>query len=165
MTSTETTIRKTGATKLQVTREFNASVQAVWQAWTDSSLLDQWWAPSPWKAKTKTMDFREGGHWLYAMVGPNGEESWARADFHTIDAGKSYTATDAFCDADGNIDPTAPSMKWTNRFIDLGDATRVEVEISFASEADMEKIVEMGFKEGFTAAHGNLDTLLAQGSW
>jgi hypothetical protein len=38
----------------------------------------------------------------------------------------------------------------------------VNVEITFATEADMEKIIEMGFEEGFTAAHGNLDELLAK---
>jgi hypothetical protein len=37
----------------------------------------------------------------------------------------------------------------------------VEVVVNFESEADMEKIIEMGFQEGFAAAHGNLDKLLA----
>jgi uncharacterized protein YndB with AHSA1/START domain len=55
---------------ITVKREFAANRQLVWSAYTESELLDQWFAPKPWKARTKTMDFREGGHWLYAMVSP-----------------------------------------------------------------------------------------------
>jgi uncharacterized protein YndB with AHSA1/START domain len=44
--------------KVSVKREFAAPLQDVWAAWTESELLDQWWAPKPWKAKTKIMDFR-----------------------------------------------------------------------------------------------------------
>ena len=53
-------------------------------------------------------------------------------------------------------------MDWLVQFSSVGDRTRVNVEITFASEEDMNKIVEMGFKEGFAAAHTNLDELLAR---
>ena len=56
--------------KVTVIRHFDAPVDHVWRAWTEVDLLDQWWAPKPWKAETKTMDFRSGGSWLYAMIGP-----------------------------------------------------------------------------------------------
>lgn len=58
--------------KISVEREYNAPVDRVWSAWTERP--DKWWAPKPWKARTKGMDFREGGYWLYAMQGPEGEE-------------------------------------------------------------------------------------------
>ena len=57
---------------VNVKREFNASLANVWSAWTEAEILDQWWAPSPWKSKTKSMEFKEGGQRLYAMVGPQG---------------------------------------------------------------------------------------------
>ena len=47
--------------RVNVVREFSAPVGKVWAAWTQQELLDQWWAPRPWKARTKSMDFREGG--------------------------------------------------------------------------------------------------------
>ena len=61
--------------RVNVEREFAAPVGKVWAAWTQQELLDQWWAPRPWKARTKSMDFREGGTWLYAMVGPRGRRA------------------------------------------------------------------------------------------
>src|SRR5687768_8096768 len=87
--------------KIKVEREFDAPVARVWAAWTEQELLDQWWAPKPWKARTKTMDFREGGYWLYAMVGPEGEEHWARADYKSISPLRSFSAADSFCDENG----------------------------------------------------------------
>jgi uncharacterized protein YndB with AHSA1/START domain len=161
MSNKQTTISKDAANKkLVVIREFDAPLEEVWKAWTDKDILDKWWAPKPWKAKTKSMDFREGGVWLYSMVGPDGTESYCRADFKTIVENKSYTGDDAFCDENGNITHDFPVMHWNVGFSPLGTATRVNVEITFDSEADMEKVVQMGFEEGFTAAHGNLDELL-----
>jgi uncharacterized protein YndB with AHSA1/START domain len=146
--------------KIKVRREFAAPLSKVWAAWTESQLLDQWWAPKPWKARTKTMDFREGGYWLYAMVGPEGQEHWARADFRSVTPLKSFSLQDAFADENGNIDPALPRSLWTNEFSETQNATLVSIEIKFEDLADLEKIIEMGFKEGFTAALENLDDLL-----
>ena len=62
---------------LTVKREFDAGRQLVWDCHTKSELLDKWFAPRPFTTKTKTMEFREGGHWHYAMVDPTGPEYWA----------------------------------------------------------------------------------------
>lgn len=146
--------------KLVVEREFEAPVQQVWKAWTESHLLDQWWAPRPWKAETKSMDFREGGFWLYSMNGPDGTRTWCRVNYETIDPGKSFTGIDFFCDEAGKENEEFPRMHWRTDFLPTPSGTRVVVEITFASPADLEKIMEMGFQEGFTAALGNLDELL-----
>ncbi|GAB2772718.1 hypothetical protein GCM10027275_14560 [Rhabdobacter roseus] len=148
--------------KIRVERAFAAPVANVWAAWTQAELLDQWWAPKPWQAKTKTMDFREGGHWLYAMVGPEGEEHWARADYQSIVPTKAFTAQDAFCDENGTINDALPGAHWSNTFQPQGDhATVVSIEITFKELSDLESHLEMGFKEGFTMGLENLDELLA----
>lgn len=159
----QTIITKDAASnKLFVTREFDGAPGEVWKAWTESSLLDLWWAPRPWKANTKTMDFREGGFWLYCMEGPDGSRVWCRLDYKTIVPNRSFTAIDAFCDEAGNKTADFPNMQWKNEFLETDTGTKVVIEITFSNETDLEKIIEMGFKEGFTAAHGNLDELLAQ---
>jgi uncharacterized protein YndB with AHSA1/START domain len=148
--------------KVFVVREFAAPVLRVWQAWTDPELLDQWWAPEPWKAVTKSMDFRPGGFWLYYMKGPEGEQSYARADYKAILPQKSYESIDAFCDENGALNTDFPRMDWKTQFSATPAGTKVEIEITYASEADLLKIAELGFEEGFTMAHGNLDRLLAK---
>ncbi len=156
----ETKIEKTSPTTLLVTRTFNAPLSLVWSAWTQQELLDQWWAPKPWITKTKSMDFSEGGLWLYAMCGPEGEIHWCRIDYKTITKEVNFTAKDAFCDENGTPNTEIPGMNWSNTFSPTGDTTDVSVEITFVNETALEQIIEMGFKEGFTMAHGNLDELL-----
>jgi len=148
------------AKQLNITREFDAPVEQVWNAWTQPELLDQWWAPKPWKAKTNSMNFNVGGTWLYSMVGPDGTESFCRADYQSIEPLKSFTGLDAFCDDKGIINDEFPRMHWKCVFTGTGNKTMVNIQVTFTAVADLEKIIELGFSEGFTAAHGNLDELL-----
>lgn len=147
--------------KVTITRHFDADLELVWHAWTDSEMLDMWWAPKPWSAQTKSLDFREGGHWLYAMVGPGGEKNWCMVDFLTIDHHKSFTAKDSFCDENGEPTHELPSMNWKNTFYEKDGKATVVSEIVFASEKDLETIFEMGFEAGFTSALTNLDEYFA----
>lgn len=145
---------------ITIKREFAAELPIVWQAYTKSEILDKWWAPKPWKAKTKTMDFREGGYWHYAMVGPAGEEHWALANYKNIEPQKKFTGLDAFADKDGNVNKDLPQSKWEVTFTDKGEITLVEFRISFNDLAQLEETIKMGFKEGMTMAMEGLDELL-----
>lgn len=146
---------------ITVKREFAAELPLVWDAYTKSEILDQWWAPKPWKARTKTMDFREGGHWHYAMVGPEGEEHWALANYKTIDPKKRFTALDGFADAEGVVNTEMPQSKWEVNFTPKDEVTLVENLIIFDDLAQLETTIQMGFKEGLTSAMEGLDELLA----
>lgn len=142
---------------VNVKREFAAEREMVWAAWTQAELLDQWWAPKPFQTKTKSMDFRVGGTWLYAMVGPQNEMHWCRADYLKIEDQQMYSAIDAFCDENGEMNHDFPRSTWTNVFTAQGEKTMVDITIAYQSLNDLEKIIELGFKEGFTMALGNLD--------
>jgi uncharacterized protein YndB with AHSA1/START domain len=146
--------------KINVEREFAAPLSRVWAAWTEGQLLDQWWAPRPWKAKTKTLNFRVGGHWLYAMAGPEGDEVWYTAEYKSILPLKSFSSEGAFCDVNGNINSDFPMAFWAVEFSERLNSTYVKVEIRFDNLADVEKYIQMGFREGFLAAMENLDALL-----
>ena len=148
--------------QITVEREFAAPVKTVWNAWTNPEILDQWWAPKPWKAETKSMDFRVGGRWIYAMVGPDGERHWAVAEYKSIAPEKRFSLLDAFSDEEGNIKNDFPRMNWTNTFNPKNGSTVVTCVLKFDKLEDLEKIIEMGFKEGFQAAHENLDELLSK---
>ena len=142
---------------INVKREFAAELDLVWSAWTKPELLDQWWAPKPYQTKTKSMDFREGGCWLYTMLSPEGVAHWCRADYKKIDILKNYSALDAFCDEDANINQEFPLSSWTNSFKENENVTTVNIQIEYNELADLEKIIQLGFKEGFTMALNNLD--------
>jgi PhnB protein len=162
MSNRETVFSKdTENKKLRVVRAFDAPLEVVWKAWTDSKILDQWWAPKPYRAETKIMDFREGGFWLYAMVGPKGDRTYCKENFKTIALLKRITNAVSFCDEEGNETHALPTMYWKKEFHYPGSETTVTIEITFDTEADMETIINMGFREGFTAGLSNLDQYLS----
>lgn len=142
---------------VNIKREFMANLDLVWDAWTKPEFLDQWWAPKPYQTKTKSMDFKEGGCWLYAMISPENEYHWCRNDYLKIDVKKSYTGLDAFCDENGVTNFDFPRTQWTNTFSESNNKTIVSVVAKYDGLVDLEKIIQLGFKEGFTMALENLD--------
>jgi uncharacterized protein YndB with AHSA1/START domain len=107
------------------------------------------------------MDFREGGHWLYAMVGPAGEQHWCFANYQTIQPQKRFVGLDGFSDADGNINKQMPQSKWDMAFSPSAAGSLVTINISYDELSQLEATLSMGFKEGFTMALEYLDELLA----
>lgn len=146
---------------ITITREFLAGRQLVWDAYTKSELLDRWFAPKPLTTKTKSMDFREGGYWLYAMVEPNGTEYWGRMDYEKIKPIDSYSGLDGFCDATGTLNPQLPRAQWDVSFRDAGENAVVETVVTYQSLADLETVIKMGMQEGLTSTLERLDELLA----
>ena len=142
---------------INVMREFAANLTLVWDAWTKPELLDHWWAPKPYQTRTKSMDFREGGCWIYAMISPENVAQWCRADYIKIEYQKSLSALDAFADEDGNVNTDFPRSQFTNMFREDAFTTTVTITIVYQSLSDLEKMVQMGFKEGLTMTLNNLE--------
>ncbi|MEO8239115.1 MAG: SRPBCC domain-containing protein [Flavobacterium sp.] len=148
---------------VNIKREFNAPIADVWSAWTEPEILDQWWAPAPFKSKTKSMDFKVGGRRLYSMVGPEGQERWSFFDYTSISPKTNFKHSSTFCDSEGNPDPNIGSSYWDLTFSEQGDSTFVDIAIRRDSLAELEMIIEMGFKEGFTSAMEGLDKIFEGG--
>jgi len=141
---------------------FDAPIEKVWAAFTTQELLEQWWAPKPWKAVTKEFDFRDGGHWLYAMTSPEGKKHWSKEDYQGVKVHQSFEANDYFCDQEGRVDPQMPTNHWLVEFTNQDDQTLVTVTMACRSTADLQKLIDMGFKEGFTMGLNQLDELLSR---
>ena len=142
-----------------ITREFDAGLSLVWDAFTNAEILDQWVAPKPWASKTKFMDFSVGGRRFYAMVSPEGHERWAVQKYTSISPKTNFKMFNAFADKDENIE--LPGSDWDYTFIEQNGKTIVNITIYNESLTRMEKMIEMGFKEGFTMTMKNLEELLA----
>lgn len=144
-----------------VTREFDANLPLVWDAWTKPELLDQWWAPRPYKTVTKSMNFVEKGMWLYYMISPEGDRHWCKKDYQEIKNQEYFKDLDAFCDENGVTSTEMPRTLWTVKFNPKSDQTTVTITLKYEKLEDLEMIISMGFKEGFTMAMENLDELFA----
>jgi uncharacterized protein YndB with AHSA1/START domain len=142
-----------------ITREFDAELSLVWDAFTKAEILDQWVAPKPWTAKTKVMDFTEGGRRFYAMVSPEGQEHWALQKYTSISPKTNFKLHNAFADKDEN--PQLPGSDWDHSFSEENGKTTVKISIYNESLERMEKMIEMGFTQGFKMSMSNLENLLA----
>lgn len=145
---------------LTIKREFAANRQLVWDCYTKSELLNQWFAPKPFTTKTKSMDFREGGHWHYAMVDPDGKEYWGLTEYLTIRPIENYTARDGFSDESGEVNPELPHSNWDVTFMEMSEHSLVHAVVTYASLKDLEAVIQMGMQEGMTSTLERLDELL-----
>jgi uncharacterized protein YndB with AHSA1/START domain len=145
---------------VNITKEFAFELSLVWDAYTKPELLDQWWAPKPFASRTKVMDFRVGGRRFYAMVSPDGQESWALQKYTSISPKSNFKLFNAF--ADENENPELPGSDWDLTFSEQDERTKVSISIYNESLERLEKMVEMGFKEGTMSQLNNLEDLLAK---
>jgi uncharacterized protein YndB with AHSA1/START domain len=145
---------------VSITREFAAELSLVWDAYTRAELLDQWWAPKPMKSRTKVMEFTVGGRRFYAMVSPAGDERWAIQKYTSITPKANFKFFNAFADKDEN--PELPGSDWDLNFSEQNGTTKVSISIYNESLERLERMIEMGFKEGTTLQLNNLEDLLAK---
>jgi uncharacterized protein YndB with AHSA1/START domain len=144
---------------IHITREFAADLDLVWDAFTKAEMLDQWSAPKPWKARTKEMDFREGGRWLYAMVSSENVSHWSLVEFIKIGVKSSFSTRNSFSDENGNSINNAFSLV-KNSFKAGTETTTVHIEKKFDDLSTLEMMIAKGFKEGTAAGLTNLDEYL-----
>lgn len=141
-----------------ITREFNAELALVWDAFTTAELLDQWVAPKPFSSRTKYMDFKVGGKRFYAMVSPEGQERWAIQEYTSITPKTNFKMYNVFADAAET--PLPPGSDWDHVFSEQNGITTVNITIYNESLERLEAILE-GFTIGMKMSLVNLDDLLA----
>jgi len=141
-----------------ITREFDAELPLVWDAFTKAELIDQWIAPKPLTSKTKYQDFKVGGKRFYAMVTPDGQERWAMQEYTSISPKTNFKMYNAFADKDENLE--LPGSEWDHTFSEQDGTTKVSIAIYNESLERMERILD-GFTQGMKMSLSNLESLLA----
>ncbi|RYY08618.1 MAG: SRPBCC domain-containing protein [Chitinophagaceae bacterium] len=141
-----------------ITREFDAELNLVWDAFTRQELLDQWSAPAPMRARTKHMNFEVGGRRFYAMVSPDGQERWAVQRYTSITPKTNFKIFNCFSDENENLQ--LPGSDWDHNFSEANGMTTVNITVFNESFERMEKLLD-GFRQGYTMTLKNLEDLLA----
>src|SRR5436190_23512777 len=140
-----------------ITREFDAELSLVWDAFTKKELLDQWLAPKPMIAKTKYQDFKVGGKRFYAMISPDGQERWAIQEYTSITPKTNFKMYNVFTDKDEK--PELHGSEWDHNFSEENGTTLVNIIIYNESLERLERILE-GFTQGMKMSLSNLENLL-----
>jgi len=53
-------------------RVIRAPRAIVWNSWMNPETLPQWWGPDGFSCRTKRIDLRRGGEWVFDMIAPDG---------------------------------------------------------------------------------------------
>jgi uncharacterized protein YndB with AHSA1/START domain len=147
--------------ELIITRIFNAPIALVWQAWTQTEYIVQWWGPKGFHTKVNEMDFRPGGRWEYIMIDENGNEYPAIGVFKDIVLHEKITSSDDF---DEHFKASAAFdfpkvVLFTVLFETLGETTKVTLIYDHASTADKDKHINMGVMGGWNSSLDKLAEL------
>jgi len=115
--------------EIRIVREYDAPVQAVWDAWTDPAQVAQWWGPRGFSITTHSKDLRVGGLWHYTMHGPDGTDYINKTLYHEV-----VPQAKLVYDHGGN-DEQAPLFHVTVLFEDLSNGrTRLDMTMALPSE-------------------------------
>ena len=146
-----------------VVAEFDASIDQVWELWSDPRKLERWWGPPGWPATVETHDLTPGGQVKYLMTGPEDETHHGVWRVTALLPPTSLEFTDAFADTDGTPIADMPVTTVTVRLVDREGGTRMEMRARFESRDDMDTWVRMGSVEGLQQAVGQIDAVLVSG--
>jgi hypothetical protein len=97
------------------------------------------------------------------MISPENEAHYCRFDYEKIEPENYYSGLDAFCDEEGNLNMDFSRMHWKNEFTEANNITKVNITITVDTLDTLEKIIAMGFKEGFTMGLNQLEQMLSRG--
>jgi len=156
--STHKTTTATDGRDLILTRIIDASREKVFRAWTEPSLLKQWFAPAPFTTPTVETDVKPGGTSLIVMKGPDGKEFPNRGVYLEVVKNERLVFTDAFSKA---WDPSdKPFMTVVLTFEDLAGKTLYTARVRHWSVADRETHEKMGFHQGWPMCTEQLAALV-----
>ena len=141
--------------------DYPVPVERLWNDWTDPRQLERFWGPPQWPATFTRHDVREGGESAYHMTGPNGETSRGYWRFEIVEEHRRFVVRDGFAHDDGTPNDAMPTTRMEITFEPTDAGSRFTAVSTFASLEVMEQLIQMGMKEGLTAALGQLDAVLA----
>ncbi|WP_147804630.1 SRPBCC family protein [Alkalicoccus halolimnae] len=152
---------------LIIERTFNVSKDMLFQIYSSSAHLEQWWGPRGWETTNYKFDFRPEGVWHYCMRCADesqgefyGQEAWGKGIFKEIVENEKIVYTDMFSDKEGNMDDRFPSVLVTIMFKEADAGSVLHVYSEFPTKEDMQKLKDMGMVEGFTSQLDRLEEYL-----
>lgn len=118
--------------EIAITREYDAPVLTVWDAWTDPEQVAQWWGPRGFTLTTHSKDLRVGGVWHYTMHGPDGVDYPNKTVYHVVEGGRKLVYDH------GGYDDRPPLFRVTVTFADVDGKTKMHMVMAFATPEQAE---------------------------
>ena len=154
--STATT--STEGRDLILTRTFDAPPEKVFNAWTQPTLLKQWFAPLPWTTVEAELDVRVGGTSLIVMRDSEGKDFPSRGVYLEVVKNSRSVFTDAFTDAWELSEK--PFMLVELTFEAQAESTKYTARVRHWTIVDREAHENKGFHKGWVTCAEQLAALI-----
>ena len=156
--TTSTAITTTEGRDLILTRTFDAPPEKVFNAWTQPTLLKQWFAPLPWTTVEAELDVRVGGTSLIVMRDSEGKDFPSRGVYLEVVKNSRLVFTDAFTDAWELSEK--PFMLVELTFEAQAKSTKYTARVRHWTIADREAHENTGFPKGWVTCAEQLAALI-----
>jgi uncharacterized protein YndB with AHSA1/START domain len=137
---------------LEVSRFIRAAPQRVYDAWTDPSMIVQWWGAGGITCPEAEVDLSVGGSYRIANRAPNGHTMWIAGTFTQVDPPRALSYT---WDMEP-IETSEPSSVVEVRFDPKADGTTVTINHRQIPSPEAREI----HLEGWIGCMAGLDSLL-----
>ena len=156
MTNPVTINAPEGLPFIEIIREFDAPVAAVFNAHRDPELVRQWLGPHGYEMTIDRWDFVPQGGYRYVHTNPEGESYAFNGTFHTVRENEFAVQTFEY---EGY--PDVVSIE-SMTFEDLGDGrTRLRGHSVFPTVEARDGMVASGMETGVREGYERLDEILA----
>ncbi len=156
MTSSVEITAPEGVPFIDIVREFDAPVAALFRAHAEPDLIKQWLGPDGYEMDIERWDFTSAGGYRYIHRDGKGGEYGFRGVFHTVRENDFAIQTFEF---DGYPDVVAiESMTFT----DLGDGrARLSIHSVYPTVEARDGMVASGMETGLVEGYNKLEKLAA----
>jgi uncharacterized protein YndB with AHSA1/START domain len=156
MTNPVTITAPEGVPFVEIVREFDAPVEAVYNAYADPKLVKQWLGPNGYDMQIDTYDLESGGRYRYVHTNPAGDSFAFNGVFHRARPNELIIQTFEW---EGMPDQVSIE---TVRFEDLGGGrSRIVGQSVFPSVEGRDGMIENGMETGVVEGYERLDAVLA----
>jgi uncharacterized protein YndB with AHSA1/START domain len=152
--------------QLQLAREFSVPVETVWDAWTNPTMIAQWWGPEGFSTRVERMDFKPQGGWSFIMTDDaTGDEYPSEGIFTEIVEGRKIVTTDNFGDEAVAANPNLPvGIVLTVVFESIDTGTKLTITIDHPDAESKAKHEAMGVVSGWESSFDSLESFLTSNS-
>ena len=139
------------------TRVFDAPRSLVWQAWTDSKMLAQWFGPRGFSSGVPELDVRVGGSLRIVMHGPDGNDYPMKGTFREVVAPERLVFSNVAIDNEGKHLLEGVT---TVTFKEQGGKTTMTLHTHAVGRVPIARQMLAGMEAGWTQSIDKLEELL-----
>lgn len=150
----QATVTQPSDREIRIERVFDAARDRVWRAFTDPTLLAQWWGRGN-KLVIERFELERGGHWRFVEHGPEGVHGF-EGRYREVTPQDRMVMTFEWDGMPGHV------IVESVEFQDLGDGRTKVVTVSlFHTTDERDGMLQSGMEGGLNQSYAALDRLLA----